>query len=242
MSNNYFKFKQFIVYQDKTAMKVGVDSVLLGSWVRCENVKEILDIGTGTGLLSLMLAQKTSANITAVEIDENACRQAIENIEKSKWDNIRVIQASIQDFASDNNQKFDLIICNPPYFSKSLKSNNLQRNIARHDNRLPINELFESVENLLSDNGKFYMIYPYSRKEYIFETAKMFNLYPTNILAIKGNEKKDANRCAIEFVNNNLPANNPKIAAKESVLIVRNSSTNEYSEEYKNLTKDYYIR
>lgn len=242
MSNNYFKFKQFIIYQDKAAMKVGVDSVLLGSLVKCDNANEVLDIGTGTGLLALMIAQKTTAKITAIEIDENAYLQAGENIKNSKWNNIKLINTSVQEFKQNVNKKFDLIICNPPYFSKSLNSSNMQRSVARHDNHLPISELFESVSYLLSYYGKFYMIYPYDRKTEVLDIAKKLELIPYYILSVKGNEKKNPNRVIFEFGHNAPLNNNSKyVLTEEQELIVRNSITNQYTGDYMELTKDYYL-
>lgn len=124
-------------------MKVGVDGVLLGAWVSIGNAKSILDIGAGTALLSLMLAQKSMAEITAVEIEENAFNQAKENIALSKWGRrIKIINCSIQEYAEKTIEKFDLIGCNPPYFSASLSSPDNQRNLARHDNTLPMEDLF----------------------------------------------------------------------------------------------------
>ncbi len=238
MSNNYFQFKKFTVYQDKTAMKVGVDSVLLGAYTECKNAKNILDIGTGTGLLALMLAQKTSVPVTAIELEQNAYRQALENIQNSKWNNISVLHSSVQDYAAKGNITFDLIICNPPYFHKSLGTNNLQRNIARHDNELTIDILISCINTLLSDKGRFYMIYPYDRKEEVLNTAAKYKLYPTNLLAVRGNESKPPNRIIIELAFDN---SNHQSHANEKLLTVRSKSTNKYTKEYKELTKDYYL-
>ena len=121
MPNDYFKFKQFTIHQDKCAMKVGTDGVLLGAWAECANAKGILDIGTGTGLIALMIAQRSNAKIDAVEIDETASKQAKENIKKSLWnDRIEILNISFQDFSKSTNEKYDLIVSNPPYFQNSL--------------------------------------------------------------------------------------------------------------------------
>jgi len=234
MPNNYFKFKQFTVYQDKTAMKVGVDSVLLAAWTNVNNVNSILDIGTGTGLLSLMLAQKTDAKITAIEIDKDAYSQAIENINISKWKTqIQVVLTSFQNF-HDNNSKFDLIICNPPYFINSLKSLQKQRNTARHNDDLSLNDLFKGVKKILSEKGRMTLIYPYEQKELLFEVANNYKLYPSKALIIRGNENKKPNRIIIEFLHQ-------KTEIKTEKINIRNSATNSYSGKYKEITKDYYL-
>ncbi len=239
MSNNYFKFKQFTVFQDKTAMKVGVDSVLLGAWIKCKNnVQNILDIGTGTGLLALMLAQKSGAKITAVEIDKDACEQAYENIQNSPWTNISVVNAGIQDFSKRTDEKFDLIVCNPPYFHKSLVAKNQQRNIARHDNRLLINELMQVVEKLLSAEGSFYIIYPYQRKAELLNEAAKYSLSPVQLLASRGNETKPPNRILAELTFADKTNCKP---ATEKFINIRNSANNKYSSQYVEMTKDYYL-
>ena len=128
MPNTSFAFKQFIIKQDLCAMKVGTDAVLLGSWVKPNASTRILDIGTGTGVIALMLAQKTSSNIEAIDIDENAVTQAKQNVLSSKFtDSIHVQLISLQNFANQETQKFDLIITNPPYFEQSYKSSDEQR-------------------------------------------------------------------------------------------------------------------
>ncbi len=236
MGNTYFKFKKFTINQDKTAMKVGVDGVLLGAWVDVDNAQNMLDIGTGTGLLSLMLAQKSSAHIVAVEIDENACNQAKENVLLSKWsERIEIVNTSIQEFAISSNQKFDLVICNPPYFSASLNSADQQRNIARHDDNLPLDILIASVVKLLVGNGRFSMIYPFDKKNELLNIAKRYKLSPKKILNIKGTEQKKANRLVVElsFGEN---------TCDEKDFVVRNAETNDYTNEYKQLTKEYYLK
>jgi len=235
MGNPYFKFKQFTVFQDKTAMKVGVDGVLLGAWVKAGEAKNILDIGAGTGLLSLMLAQKSNVPIAAIEIDENAFIQAKENFRKSTWnDRISIIQSSVQDYVKSTSEKFDLIICNPPYFTESLKSKDNQRNLARHDNLLLMNDLIGHVCDLLSDNGRFCMIYPYDKLEILLKEGERQGLYPSKLLEVKGTEQKQPNRLIVEF------------SFKQSncspiTLVVRDASSKDYTIEYKNITKDYYL-
>ncbi|MFN8257332.1 MAG: methyltransferase [Bacteroidales bacterium] len=235
MSNTYFKFKQFTVNQDKTSMKVGVDGVLLGAWADATGVKSILDIGTGTGLLSLMLAQKSDASITAIEIDEDAFKQACMNFENSRWkDRIDLHHISFQNFMDNSNRKFDLIICNPPYFVKSLKSADSKRNIARHDDLLPLETLLFGVSRLLSVKGRFYIIYPYLQLDDLVAVAEKNTLYPAKKLIVKGKSTKLPNRVIVEFF-----FNKKDCLAQE--IVVRNFSNNEYTDEYKKLTSGYYL-
>ncbi|MBN1253104.1 MAG: methyltransferase [Bacteroidales bacterium] len=235
MSNSYFKFKQFNVNQDKTAMKVGVDSVLLGAWTKVENSKLILDVGTGTGLLSLMLAQKSNAKITSIEINEDAYNQAIENVNNSIWKNrISVINISLQNFVEICKDKFDLIICNPPYFVNSFKSPENSKNTAKHNEELSLNDLFEGVKLLLCEKGKFSLVYPFEQKEMLIKTAENKKLFPVEISKISGNENKKPNRIFVKF-------SHEKAEVIYSEIYIRDSLSGEYTDEYKKLTKDYYL-
>jgi tRNA1Val (adenine37-N6)-methyltransferase len=235
MGNSFFRFKQFTINQQDSAMKVGVDAVLLGACANPSGASAILDIGTGTGLLSLMLAQKSSANITAVEIDDESYLQACDNIRESRWnDRISLIQASFQDFVPKCEIKFDFIICNPPFFNSSLIAPDAKRTMARHDQSLNLDDLFYGVDKLLSINGRFVMIYPFDRKDDVIKVSSGNNLFPSKMIEIKGNEKKLPNRIIFEFVKS--PVN-----CIISEIIVRKSATNDYTDDYKALTKDYYL-
>ncbi|MDR1169785.1 MAG: tRNA (adenine(22)-N(1))-methyltransferase TrmK [Prevotellaceae bacterium] len=234
MSNDYFKFKQFTVKQDKTAMKVGIDSVLLGSWTSVNGSgKNVLDIGTGTGLLALMMAQKIpEAKIIACEIDENACEQARENISSSEWDErITVINTDIRAY-TQNSEKFDLIICNPPYFEKSLKSQNSKRNFARHNDCLPFSDLIDCVHRLLCRTGHFALIVPEEKAGSIIELAGDKKLFPTRRLNVKPNENKPVNRVILELSYILQPP-------EENTLTVR--AGNVYSADYRAMTRDFYL-
>jgi tRNA1Val (adenine37-N6)-methyltransferase len=234
MSNDYFKFKQFTVKQDKTAMKVGIDSVLLGSWVAVNgSERNVLDIGSGTGLLALMMAQKIpDARIVACEIDENACEQARENISSSEWnEKITVINADIRAY-TQNSGKFDLIICNPPYFEKSLKSQNCGRNFARHNDWLPFPDLIDCVHRLLCRTGRFALIVPEEKAATIIELAGDKKLFPARRLNVRSTESKPVNRVILEL-------SYIFQAPEENTLIVR--AENVYSTAYKSMTKDFYL-
>lgn len=234
MSNDYFKFKQFVIEQNNTAMKVGIDSVLLGSWITVRSSeKNILDIGTGTGLLALMTAQKNRlAKILAVEIDENACRQASENFAASLWnERITLVNADIKT-CTLSPKSFDLIICNPPYFEKSLKSHDSKRNFARHDDSLSFSDLIDCVHRLLNDNGHFALIIPADKAGTVIELAGNKKLFPVKRLNIKTKETKPVTRVILEFSYIFQPLN-------ENTLTVR--TANDYSDEYKFLTKEFYL-
>jgi tRNA1Val (adenine37-N6)-methyltransferase len=234
MSNDFFKFKQFTVKQDKTAMKVGIDSVLLGSWVSANGSEtNVLDIGTGNGLLALMMAQKIpAAKIVACEIDEIACEQASENISSSAWsERITVVNADIRTFTCDP-KSFSLIICNPPYFEKSLKSYNEKRNFARHNDSLPLTDLIDCVHRLLHDNGRFVLIVPENQAGTLIELAEAKKLFPAKRLNIKSTVTKPVSRVILELNYMSQPT-------EETSLTVRTGDS--YSADYKAITKDFYL-
>jgi len=235
MSNSHFQFKQFKINQNNTAMKVGVDAVLLGAWANPAGAAKILDIGSGTGVLSLMMAQKSGERILGLEIDQNAYSQSLENVKLSDWAaRIEIVNKSFQDFISECNDEFDYIICNPPYFNSTLISPNEKRTLARHDQSLSLFELFYGVSALLSHSGHFAMIYPYPRKEEVLTEAQKTKLFPIKMLDIRGNEKKLPNRFAVEFCKS-------ASECELSELMIRNSASNEYTDEYKDLTRDFYL-
>lgn len=162
MPKKYFDFKKFRIYQDQCAMKVCTDSCLFAAWIDATKCKNILDIGTGTGLLSLMLAQRTNAKITAIEIDMDAYQQAKLNIYTSPFlYSISVIHTSLQDFITiPNLTKFDGIVCNPPFFASHLKSKNISLNNAKHDTSLTLQNLAQAIEILLVPEGFFWVMLP----------------------------------------------------------------------------------
>src|ERR1051326_3554605 len=161
MPNQTFFFKQFTIHQDKCAMKVGTDAVLLGAWVDPKNAGRILDIGTGTGIIALMLAQKCSAQIDTIDLDENSCIQARENVDNCPWrERINVIHTSLQHFSEDPTHRYDLVVTNPPYFEHSTKASEEKRTVARHTALLSSRALLECVLKLLEQIGRFCMIAP----------------------------------------------------------------------------------
>lgn len=235
MPNNFFNFKQFSINQSDCAMKVGTDGVLLGAWSDIKNINTILDIGTGTGLIAIMMAQKSNAFINAIEIDKKASQQATQNIENCKWSNqIDVENISFQDYIKQVVVKFDLIVTNPPYFSRSMKSVAKQRTLARHDDSLPLNDLFKGVAELLSKNGRFCLILPYQEKINAIALAQSQKLYCNNILNIKPTTHKPPKRILMEF-------NNQQDEFQENTIAIEHQQRHEYTDEYKLLTKNFYL-
>lgn len=237
MPNDVFEFKKFIIKQDKCAMKVGTDAVLLGSWVKGDHCKRILDIGTGTGIIALMLAQKINAKIIALEIDSTSYEQARQNIDESAFlTQIIVLNQSFQVYWKQyKDEKFDLIVTNPPYFVDSLKSNDSNRSIARHADVLPFPELIEGVKNILSPNGRFCLILPKKEAEIFRKLAEQNGLHLNKMLRVRSTpDKTDDKRHIMEFEFT-------KREYTEDVLYIRTEDPTEYSASYKHLTKDYYL-
>jgi tRNA1Val (adenine37-N6)-methyltransferase len=236
MANNYFSFKQFTVHHDKCAMKVGTDGVLLGAWVKVINVGRILDIGTGTGLIAIMMAQRSTAFIDAVEIDENACKQAVENVAACPWkERIVIHHDSFQHFAANTTSQYDIIVSNPPYFSNSLKSPLQLRSLARHDDSLSNESLLRSSAHILAPEGYLYVIIPAYDINSFIALAGLHGLYPSQMIKIRPVPHKAYSRCLIEFSS----YRNQICTEKE--LIIKQENSKEYTHEYKNLTRDYYL-
>jgi len=230
---DYFDFKQFRVYQDKSAFKVGTDGVLLGAWVNTALSKRILDIGTGTGLIALMMAQRSEADIMAIEPDRHSYEQACENIERSPWKNkITVINTAVQEFSPDIN--FDLIVTNPPFFRNSLPNNNERMTLARHDTGLPSNELLKAVVRLLSNKGRFSLILPYTEAAMFVAEATDFELFCNEILKVKPLPSAPVKRMLMEF-------SGEKGEMHQSFITVESGKRHQYTAAYKKLTGDYYI-
>src|SRR5210317_2203819 len=197
-----FKFKQFTIHQDKCAMKVGTDGVLLGAWTPLDHQpKSILDIGAGTGIISLMLAQRSDASsIDALEIDEDAYEQCVDNFENSPWnDRLFCYHASLEEFTEEIDDKYDLIISNPPFYSEEYKSNNKERDLARFEDALPFEQLLYSVAKLLDPKGSFNVIIPFETENHFIALSKNYNLLPAEILRVKGTPESKITRSLISF-------------------------------------------
>ena len=194
-----FTFKQFHIEQDQCAMKVGTDGVLLGSWAN--GGEHILDIGTGTGLLALMMAQRFEKSlIDAIEIEENAYQQAVQNVAKSVFKSkINIIHSSLQNFAKSNINQYDSIICNPPYFVNSLKNNKKSKTIARHNDTLPFNELISLAYKLLKTEGTLSLVLPVNIFPLIETEAVIYGFFLNRKISIKTTEKKQPKRVLVEY-------------------------------------------
>jgi tRNA1Val (adenine37-N6)-methyltransferase len=226
-----FQFKYFAIDQTDCAMKIGTDSLILGAWTQVKIApKRILDIGTGTGVLSLMMAQKyPSAEIVAVDIDPLAANRANENFRANSIGvNCYAERHDIRDYVS--NEQFDLIISNPPYFENALKSSSEQKAIARHTDTLPLNLLFERVSELLSEDGAFSIILPAETMKRFIESP-IAGLFPYRIFLIYG-KADHLNRMAVLFTKKSC-------TPITSSIVVRDSSGN-YSPAYKQLTIDFH--
>ena len=236
MSNNFFRFKQFTVFQDCCAMKVGTDGVLLGAWAEAYKRNNVLDVGTGTGLIALMIAQRnTNATIDAIDIDEGCVMQAKRNVFESPFSNrVDVQKSSFQDFAARNDNKYDLIVSNPPYFHNSLKSPNLHRNYARHTDSLSFYEIISDGVSLLTENGSVSLILPYEFKTSVLMHAKTVGLFAKRITNVFPLPHKPAKRILIEFGMSDTEC-------VEDNLIVE-LSRHKYTDEYNALTNEFYLQ
>ena len=219
-------------------MKVGTDGVLLGAWCPLENSpKTILDIGTGTGIISLMLAQRSSAaTIEGVEIDKSAFEQTVENFENSDWlERLYCYNASFQKFADESNNegvKYDLIVSNPPFYKEDYITTNISRNKARFNHFLTFKELIEGVSKILSISGLFSTIIPFKEESTFINLAKQNSLFLNKICRVKGNKNSKIKRCLLTFSFN-------KKETKETNLIIENSR-HKYTKEYVELTKGFF--
>ncbi len=232
-----FQFKEFSVNQDKCAMKIGTDGVLLGAWTPVQqNPFSVLDIGSGTGVLALMLAQRSYAEIVdAIEIDDEAYEQCVDNFEQSPWgDRLFCYHASIQEFAEEIDDSYDLIVCNPPFYSEDYKTENVSRDLARFQDAMPFNHLVASVSKLLSETGIFSVVVPFSEATKLIELAKQVNLFPNSRLNVKGNPLSSFKRSYITFSFKNL-----EITTKELVI---ETERHQFTADYVTLTKDFYLK
>lgn len=235
MSNNFFKFKQFTVYHDRCAMKVGTDGVLLGAWTPLYNPKQILDVGTGSGLIALQLAQRCKdAFVTAIEIDPEAARQAKENVNASLWrDRMEVVCCDFKIYRPD--KKFDLIVSNPPYFVDALKCPDAQRNTARHTDTCSLNYdlLFRQSVHLLWEQGVVSLVIPSEVEEDVLNSAFRHGFYPHKRLRVFTKPGKPCRRVLLAF-------GLQYAACKEEELCIEYAH-HEYTADYINLTKFFYL-
>ncbi len=236
MSNPFFSFKKFTVFHDKSAHKVGVDGVTLGSWADVKEATNILDIGTGSGLIALMLAQRTTgAKIVAVEFDKDSFCQAKENFQASEWnERMEVFHSSLQNFATSQTEKYDLIVSNPPFFENSLKAKGQSRTNARHTDTLSQDDLLNSVDKLLTKNGRFCVILPVLEAQKLVQKAEKLGFYLNKLTKLSHTDKKEPKRWLLEFSYR-------KTELKIENLVIKDDKNN-YTEEYYRLVKDFYLK
>lgn len=231
--NNWFEFKQFRIEQHKSAMKVGTDGVLLGAWTPLDGACRILDVGTGTGLIALMLAQRSEARIDAVEIDLAASMEARYNFEQSAWSKrLNLINADFLQFAGSSENTYDLIVSNPPFFVNSLKTSNAALAVARHNDWLSFSQLISGARKLLGSSGRFCVILPSSSFPEFKECARLAGFYLHHVTSVIPKTGKASKRILMEF---SLLTGYPS----EDELTVLDSE-GRYTEDYKMLTASFY--
>ena len=247
MASACFRFKQFTVWHDQCAMKVGTDGVLLGAWCPVERIStkdsneystkanvQVLDVGTGSGLIALMLAQRLpQAKITAIDIDGGAVQQAQHNFALSNWsDRLTCQQIALQDL--ENQSHYDLIVSNPPYFQDSLKNPDQQRAMARHTDTLSYDELLKHSAQLLNASGMLALVLPIEAEEQIIQLANTYLLYPTHISHVYPKPGKVAKRLLITFSHQQ-----PQTIIHSTLTLESDNAPR--SEAYKELTKEFYL-
>ncbi|MEP6845229.1 MAG: methyltransferase, partial [Panacibacter sp.] len=239
--NTFFRFKRFTVQQENCAMKVCTDACLFGAWVaqKVKNekskVKRVLDIGTGTGLLSLMLAQQTNAFIDAIEIDEAAAMQAGQNFATSPWkERLHIHHTSVQQYTLSTVQQYDIIICNPPFFENDLRSDNAKRNLALHSTELSLEELLQAVHMLLKEDGCFAILLPFHRGDYFEKFASVKHYYLRQKILVRQTPSHSYFRTMLFFNKQ------PCISAVEKKIIIQNENR-EYTDDFILLLRDYYL-
>ncbi|PCI07001.1 MAG: tRNA (adenine-N(6)-)-methyltransferase [Flavobacteriaceae bacterium] len=233
-----FKFKEFTVSQDKSAMKVGTDGVLLGAWAQPKEACSILDIGSGTGIVSLQMAQRTFAEtIDAIEIDAGAFEQTVENFEQSGWgDRLFCYHASIQNFVDEAEEKYDFIISNPPFFSEKFKKNGISetRALARHTHKLSFEELLSATSKLLSKTGACAFIIPIESESIFLGLAEINGLFLNRITRVRGTSSSDIKRSLVQF-------SFKKTEIEKSELVIE-IERHVYTQDYIDLVKDFYLK
>lgn len=229
-----FQFKQFSVEDNLSTMKVGTDAVLLGAWTEIKNAENILEIGTGSGVISLMLAQRSEGQIEAIDIDRDSVDQAKENFKNSSWNKrMSASHFSLKDFIKESKNKYNLIVSNPPFFIDSLNSPDKNKTRSKHTNELSYSDLVHGLIHFLSPKGRACLILPHTESKSFINLARIENLYLNKQLLIKPKKNKLANRALMEFsfINTAIEVSN----------IYLREEDNSFSADYKKLCEDYYL-
>ncbi|KQC30212.1 tRNA1(Val) (adenine(37)-N6)-methyltransferase [Flagellimonas eckloniae] len=232
-----FQFKEFTISQDRCAMQIGTDGVLLGAWTSLVSEPDsILDIGSGTGIIALQLAQRSNAEvIDAIELDENAYEQCVENFEATPWaDRLFCYHAGLDEFTDEIEDTYDLIVSNPPFYAEKVTSGDSSRDKARQTSSLPFHELLEGVSKLLSETGIFSVILPFKEESNFVALAQKQGLFPNRITRVKGNPSTEVKRSLLEF-----SFSSEHVKTNELIIELER---HQYTDEYINLTKAFYLK
>lgn len=235
--NQPFQFKQFAIAQDRCHMKIGTDGVLLGAWANINDAQRILDVGTGTGVIAIMMGQRNAeAQIVGVEIDEQAYEQAAENMAAAPWANrLQAVQSSIQDYAPSAAGTYDVIVSNPPFFTGGTFSDNQDRQSVRHTVKLPHGDLLHAVQILLKPEGRFCLILPLIEGLRFQELAATYHFFCTRIAEVIPTQRKPVERLLLQFERQ------PRALIKEQIII-QQDERNHWTSQYTTLTRDFYLK
>lgn len=236
MAERLFRFKEFEIAQEKCAMKINTDGVLLGAWVAAEGKQRILDIGMGSGVIAMMLAQRSEdSKIVGVEIDQDSYEEAKQNMQGCSWeDRLIPVHASIQDFTFETDDTFDLIVSNPPFFTGGTLSATQEKTVVRHSVKLPHGELLRSAYSLLDKDGDFAVVLPHIEGLRFIEMAEQCRFYCTKITEVFSFPDRPVERLLLNF-------RKEEADRVEDKLVIR-STQSEYTAEYKDLTKNFYLK
>ncbi|WP_462279690.1 tRNA1(Val) (adenine(37)-N6)-methyltransferase [Salinivirga cyanobacteriivorans] len=236
MANQWFRFKQFTINQDRTAMKVGTDGVLVGAWANLSDSSKILDVGTGTGLIAIMAAQRNAtASIDAIEVDNEAFNQAKENVQACAWsERINLHLIDFSSFCENSTQRFDHIIINPPFYNSTLKPGQKKRAVARHNESLGLSEIIEGAAALLYESGRLSMILPAATFPDLKTIAQKNGFFVSALTYVKPTPSKAPHRILVEL-------NQTKILYQANELIIEEFGRHQYSDAYKQLTESFYL-
>lgn len=232
-----FRFKKFTIYQDRCAMKVGTDGVLLGAWSDVTGVSSALDIGAGCGVIAIMLGQRAeAARVDAVEIDRMAYEQALENAGRAPWaDRLQVYHTSIQSFAESHGGHYDLIVSNPPFFTGGTFSSNQDRNSVRHTTKLPHGDLLAAARTLLTPRGRFCVVLPLIEGLRFQEMAASYHLYCNRMTEVKPRPGRPVERLLLQFGRS-------EGKLETDGLVIQEECSDEWTEAYKELTRAFYLK